>query len=93
MHPRPFVDASFPVYTVCTVWRRCWLRCLQTHFSTGDGIGVPHIRARSQEDVLFVEGYAAAEDRMWQMDTLRRLAAGELCEVLGPVAIESENIP
>jgi penicillin amidase len=56
-----------------------------------DALGVPHIRARSLEDALFVEGYTVAEDRMWQMDTLRRVAAGELCEIFGPAAIESDR--
>ena len=39
-----------------------------------DAWGIPHIKARSLEDALFVQGYVTAEDRMWQMDTLRRLA-------------------
>src|SRR5580658_3885960 len=56
-----------------------------------DALGVPHIRARSLEDALFVEGYTVAEDRMWQMDTLRRVAAGDLCEIVGPAAIESDR--
>ena len=56
-----------------------------------DALGVPHIHARTFEDALFVEGYTAAEDRMWQMDSLRRLAAGELSEVVGPVALDSDR--
>ena len=56
-----------------------------------DALGVPHIRAHSIEDALVAEGYTVAGDRMWQMDTLRRLAAGELSEVIGPVAIESDR--
>ncbi|MBI5086418.1 MAG: penicillin acylase family protein [Acidobacteria bacterium] len=53
-----------------------------------DGLGTPHIEAGSIEDALFAQGYATAQDRMWQMDSLRRLAAGELSEVAGKAALE-----
>ena len=46
--------------------------------------GVPSIHASSMEDLLFAQGYVTAQDRLWQMDTLRRHAAGELAEILGP---------
>jgi penicillin amidase len=49
-----------------------------------NGQGVPSIRASSTEDLLFAQGYVTAQDRLWQMDTLRRHAAGELAEILGP---------
>ena len=55
---------------------------------TRDGLGTPHIAAESFEDMLFAQGYATAQDRLWQMDSLRRLAAGELAEIVGPVALE-----
>ena len=54
-----------------------------------DALGVPHISAASWEDAIFLQGYVTAQDRMWQMDALRRLAAGELAEVVGPSALES----
>ncbi|MBI3697338.1 MAG: penicillin acylase family protein [Acidobacteria bacterium] len=52
-----------------------------------DRLGVPHIEARTIEDALWVQGWVTAQDRLWQMDLLRRLAAGELSEVLGPAMI------
>lgn len=52
-----------------------------------DARGIPHIGAGSQEDALFAEGFAMAQDRMWQMDMSRRLASGELSEVVGPAAL------
>lgn len=52
-----------------------------------DERGLPHIRAGSVEDALFAEGFVAAQDRMWQMDMSRRLASGELSEVVGPAAL------
>ena len=36
--------------------------------------GVPHIYARSEHDLFFVHGYCQAEDRLWQMEGLRRVA-------------------
>ena len=56
-----------------------------------DGLGVPHIKARSIDDAWFVQGYTTAEDRMFQMDGLRRLAAGELSEVFGPSLLDSDR--
>lgn len=48
-----------------------------------DGHGVPHITAASQDDLFIAQGYVTAQDRLWQMDTYRRNASGELAEVLG----------
>jgi penicillin amidase len=56
-----------------------------------DGLGVPHIKAQSADDLYFVEGYVAAGDRLWQMDTLRRVAAGELSEILGSSTLELDR--
>ena len=56
-----------------------------------DPRGVPHIRAGSLEDALFVQGYVTAQDRLWQMDGLRRMAAGDLAEIVGAVALESDR--
>jgi penicillin amidase len=48
-----------------------------------DEHGVPHINAANQEDLFVAQGYVTAQDRLWQMDILRRSADGELAEVLG----------
>ena len=56
-----------------------------------DALGIPHINAASIEDAIFLQGYVTAQDRMWQMDALRRLAAGELAEVAGKAALESDQ--
>ncbi len=56
-----------------------------------DALGVPHIQAASWSDTIFLQGYATAQDRMWQMDALRRLAAGELAEIAGKAALESDQ--
>lgn len=56
-----------------------------------DALGVPHIFALSLDDALFLQGYVTAQDRMFQMDILRRMAGGELAEVVGPGALESDR--
>ncbi len=48
-----------------------------------DNIGVPHIYANNQEDAYIAFGYAHAQDRLWQMELIRRISAGRLSEVLG----------
>ena len=48
-----------------------------------DARGIPHIEATSWQDAIFLQGYATAQDRLWQMDSLRRYGSGELSEVLG----------
>jgi penicillin amidase len=50
---------------------------------TRDGHGVPAIEAASLQDLFFAQGYVTAQDRLWQMDVMRRFAAGELSEILG----------
>lgn len=56
-----------------------------------DALGVPHITAGSIEDVLFLQGYVTAQDRLWQMEGLRRLASGQLSEIVGAAALESDS--
>jgi penicillin G amidase len=56
-----------------------------------DGHGIPHIEAASQDDLLLAQGYVTAQDRLWQMDMLRRNAAGELAELLGPQLVEHDK--
>src|SRR3954471_8377942 len=53
--------------------------------------GEPHIRAGTLEDALFVQGYVTAQDRLFQMDALRRFAGGTLSEVMGPRFLESDK--
>jgi len=50
---------------------------------TRDGHGVPAIEAATPEDLFFAQGYVTAQDRLWQMDVMRRFGAGELSEILG----------
>ena len=56
-----------------------------------DAQGVPHIRAANLHDLMFAQGYITAQDRLWQMDGLRRAALGELAEIVGPRALEHDR--
>lgn len=49
-----------------------------------DQRGIPHIVADNDEDLFFGFGYAIAQDRLYQLDYLRRRGSGRLAEVLGP---------
>jgi penicillin G amidase len=55
-----------------------------------DWHGVPHIEATTQEDLFVAQGYVTAQDRLWQMDTYRRNANGELAEVMGRSLIKHD---
>ncbi len=55
-----------------------------------DDYGIPHIIAGSMEDLLFAQGYAQAQDRLWQMDMNRRGVAGKLSEILGETMVETD---
>ena len=48
-----------------------------------DGRGVPTIEASSLDDLFFAQGYVTAQDRLWQIDVMRRAASGELSEIIG----------
>jgi penicillin G amidase len=58
---------------------------------TRDEHGVPTIDAANLEDLFFAQGYVTAQDRLWQMDAMRRFAAGELAEVLGPSQLQHDR--
>ena len=57
-----------------------------------DGWGVPHIDARNEDDLYRALGYLHAQDRLFQMEMLRRLARGELAEVLGPKLVDTDRL-
>jgi penicillin G amidase len=56
-----------------------------------DKWGVPHIRAHSVEDMAEAQGYVVAQDRLWQMDLLRRVGRGQLSEILGPATLDIDK--
>ncbi len=56
-----------------------------------DRWGIPHIYARNNADLFFAQGYVHAQDRLWQMELQRRTARGELAELFGTAALESDR--
>src|SRR5688572_26533735 len=56
-----------------------------------DRAGVPHVFAQSERDAQFALGFVHAQDRLWQLEMNRRIAAGRLAEVLGPAALETDR--
>jgi penicillin amidase len=57
-----------------------------------DERGVPHIRAKNEADLYRALGYVHAQDRLFQMEIVRRLAQGELAEVLGPKLADLDRL-
>lgn len=57
-----------------------------------DGRGVPHIQAQNEPDLYRALGYVHAQDRLFQMEILRRLARGELAEILGSKLVPTDTL-
>ena len=58
---------------------------------TRDSRGVPTIEAANRLDLAYATGFVHAQDRYFEMDLSRRLAAGELAELFGKVALEQDR--
>lgn len=56
-----------------------------------DAVGIPHLRATSIEDLYLAQGYVVAQDRLWQLELLRRVARGEVAEFAGPPALQLDT--
>jgi penicillin G amidase len=57
-----------------------------------DAEGVPHLFAKSERDGAFAMGYVHAQDRLWQMEFQRRVAAGRLSEFLGERSFDLDRL-
>lgn len=55
-----------------------------------DEYGIPHIYAQSEVDAYMALGYVHAQDRLWQMDVIRRIAPGRLSEIFGTPLLETD---
>lgn len=56
-----------------------------------DEFGVPHIYAATSKDAMEALGYVHAQDRLWQMELMRRIAPGRLSEIFGSVALKNDK--
>ncbi|MBW1819266.1 MAG: penicillin acylase family protein [Deltaproteobacteria bacterium] len=57
-----------------------------------DRWGVPHIVAANEHDLFMAQGFVQAQDRLWQMETNRRVAAGRLSEAIGEKTLELDRL-
>src|SRR3954453_18298934 len=57
-----------------------------------DRYGVPHIRARSEADMVFALGFCHGQDRLWQLEFFRRATSGRLSESVGPQALQIDRL-
>lgn len=56
-----------------------------------DEFGVPHIYAANSTDAMMALGYVHAQDRLWQMELMRRIAPGRLSEIFGSVTLKNDS--
>ena len=56
-----------------------------------DRFGVPHVFAQAERDAHFALGFLHAQDRLWQLEMNRRIAAGRLAEVVGRSGLETDR--
>lgn len=56
-----------------------------------DAEGIPHIYAKSADDAYFALGFVHAQDRLWQLELNRRIAAGRMAEILGAKAVDTDR--
>jgi penicillin amidase len=56
-----------------------------------DSYGIPHIYAETEADAYKTLGYVHAQDRLWQMELLRRIASGRLSEIFGEVSLPNDR--
>lgn len=56
-----------------------------------DDFGVPHIYADNAKDAMTALGYVHAQDRLWQMELMRRIAPGRVSEIFGKVTLKNDK--
>lgn len=71
-HPKPYTECPAPVTDSARIYR--------------NSFGVPHVVATNEHDLFAAQGYAHAQDRMWQMDLMRRIGRGQVAAIVGPDA-------
>ena len=57
-----------------------------------DEYGIPHVRASSEADAFFAQGFVTAQDRLWQMEYDRRRGLGCWAEAVGPSGVEQDRL-
>jgi penicillin amidase len=67
------------------------LKSIQDQTTVYFDFGVPHIYANNSIDAMTALGYVHAQDRLWQMELMRRIAPGRLSEIFGRVALKNDT--
>ncbi|MDA3823782.1 MAG: penicillin acylase family protein [Bacteroidales bacterium] len=57
-----------------------------------DSLAIPHVYAKNEEDLYRVVGYITAQDRLWQMDLMRRITTGRLSEIFGEDMVTADQL-
>ncbi len=57
-----------------------------------DKWGISHIYANTFYDAFYVQGFMAARDRLWQIDTWRKRGLGEMAKDFGPAYVEGDRM-
>ena len=57
-----------------------------------DSLAIPHVYAQNEEDLYRVVGYITAQDRLWQMDLMRRITTGRLSEIFGEDMLTADQM-
>jgi penicillin amidase len=90
-----FVGGTYSLLTKRPVPQKSGIRHLKgVHDSIEiitDCYGVPHIYANNEDDLYFAQGYVHAQERLWQMELNRRIGAGRLSEIFGPIVLETDR--
>jgi penicillin amidase len=101
-----YVTCALLVVLIATIWWLYWIAHSAVPQMDGkvsvpgisskvrvvrDAHGVPTIEAATLEDLFFAQGYVTAQERLWQMDMMRRAAGGELSEVIGEDTIKMDR--
>jgi penicillin amidase len=56
-----------------------------------DASGIPSIFAKNEHDLFFAQGYVHAQDRLWQMELMRRLSTGRVAELAGEKTVDIDH--
>jgi penicillin amidase len=91
--------------TALGAWYRLMRRPLPAHRGTlrlpgldhqieilRDRWGVPHVHARTRQDLWFGQGFCHAQDRLWQLELYRRMAAGRISEIAGRAGLPADRL-
>ena len=82
-----FVKSSEPLYR-CEIHSKQITDTVQIQFGA---YGIPHIYSEEKQDAFFALGFIQAQERLFQMDVLRRVGSGRLSEIFGPDLVGTDH--